>query len=117
MKRLCVFCGSSPGADGAYAQAARDLGSILAKSGIGLVYGGASVGLMAEIANAAMEAGGEVIGVIPRSLVEKEVAHTALTDLRIVDSMHQRKALMADLSDGSSRCRADLARWRNFSRC
>jgi len=100
MKRLCVFCGSSPGAEPAYAQAARKLGSILAKSGIGLVYGGASVGLMGEIANSAMQARGEVIGVIPRSLVEKEVAHGGLTDLRVVDSMHQRKALMAELSDG-----------------
>jgi uncharacterized protein (TIGR00730 family) len=100
MKRVCVFCGSSPGAEPAYAQAARKLGAILAKSGIGLVYGGASVGLMAEIANAAMQARGEVIGVIPRSLVEKEVAHAGLTDLRVVDSMHQRKALMAELSDG-----------------
>jgi len=100
MKRVCVFCGSSPGAEPTYAQAARNLGSILAKSGIGLVYGGASVGLMAEIANAAMQAHGEVIGVIPRSLVEKEVAHGGLTDLRVVDSMHQRKALMAELSDG-----------------
>ena len=100
MKRLCVFCGSSPGAEPAYAQAARKLGSILAKSGIGLVYGGASVGLMGEIANSAMQARGEVVGVIPRSLVEKEVAHGGLTDLRVVDSMHQRKALMAELSDG-----------------
>jgi len=100
MKRVCVFCGSSPGAEPAYAQAARKLGSILAKSGIGLVYGGAGVGLMAEIANSAMQAQGEVIGVIPRSLVEKEVAHGGLIDLRVVDSMHQRKALMAELSDG-----------------
>ncbi|HVA68562.1 MAG TPA: TIGR00730 family Rossman fold protein [Candidatus Binataceae bacterium] len=100
MKRLCVFCGSSPGADPAYAHAARKLGSILAKARIGLVYGGASVGLMAEIADAAMEERGEVIGVIPRSMVDMEVAHSGLTDLRIVDSMHQRKALMGDLSDG-----------------
>ena len=100
MKRLCVFCGSSPGADPAYADMARKLGSILAETGIGLVYGGASVGLMAEVANAAMEARGEVIGVIPRSMVKKEIAHAGLTELRIVDSMHQRKAVMADLSDG-----------------
>lgn len=100
MKRVCVFCGSSPGSEPAYAQAARKLGSILVRNGIGLVYGGASVGLMAEIANAVMEAQGEVIGVIPRSLVEKEVAHGGLSDLRVVDSMHQRKALMAELSDG-----------------
>jgi hypothetical protein len=100
MKRLCVFCGSSPGADPAFASAARQLGVLLADRKIGLVYGGASVGLMAEIANAAMAAQGEVIGVIPRSLVDREVAHRGLRDLRVVDSMHQRKAVMADLSDG-----------------
>ena len=100
MKRLCVFCGSSPGADLAFASAARQLGALLADRGIGLVYGGASVGLMAEIANAAIAAQGEVIGVIPRSLVDREVAHRGLRDLRVVDSMHQRKAVMADLSDG-----------------
>jgi len=100
MKRLCVFCGSSPGADPAYMAAARLLGALLAERGIGLVYGGASVGLMAEIANSTMAAHGEVIGVIPRSLVDREVAHRGLRDLRVVDSMHQRKAVMADLSDG-----------------
>jgi uncharacterized protein (TIGR00730 family) len=100
MKRLCVFCGSSLGADPAFASAARQLGALLAERRIGLVYGGASVGLMAEIANSTMAAAGEVIGVIPHSLVDREVAHRGLRDLRVVDSMHQRKAVMADLSDG-----------------
>src|SRR5512138_1376280 len=100
MKRICVFCGSSPGAYPEYIQAARQLGSVLASKKIGLVYGGAKVGMMGKIAEAVLEAGGEVIGVIPRGLVEKEVAFTGLADLRVVDSMHERKALMADLSDG-----------------
>jgi len=100
MKRLCVFCGSSSGADPAFALAARKLGSLLAGAGIGLVYGGASIGLMGEVANAAIQANGEVIGIIPRSMVTKEIARRGLPDLRVVDSMHQRKALMADLSDG-----------------
>lgn len=100
MKRVCVFCGSSPGARPGYSTAARELGRILARRKIGLVYGGGDVGLMGVIARATVEAGGEVTGVIPRWLVEKEVAYTGLKDLRIVDSMHERKALMAELSDG-----------------
>jgi uncharacterized protein (TIGR00730 family) len=100
MRRLCVFCGSSEGNDPAYLQAARALGETLARSGIGLVYGGASVGLMGVLADAALVAGGEVTGVMPRALVEKEIAHSRLTDLRVVGSMHERKALMAELSDG-----------------
>ncbi|MFP6847728.1 MAG: TIGR00730 family Rossman fold protein [Pseudomonas sp.] len=98
--RLCIFCGSNAGSNPVYIEAATRLGQALANAGIGLVYGGASVGLMGAVANAALAAGGEVIGVIPRALWEKEVAHTGLEDLRIVDSMHQRKALMAELSDG-----------------
>ncbi|WXL25814.1 TIGR00730 family Rossman fold protein [Ectopseudomonas mendocina] len=98
--RLCVFCGSNPGNDPVYLEGAKRLGRALAEEEIGLVYGGASVGLMGAVADAALEAGGEVIGVIPRSLWEKEVGHTGLNDLRVVDSMHQRKALMAELSDG-----------------
>jgi uncharacterized protein (TIGR00730 family) len=98
--RYCVFCGSSPGRRPVYAQAAAALGRTLAEAGIGLVYGGASVGLMGIVADAAQAHGGEVIGVIPRSLVDKEVAHGGLSDLRVVESMHQRKALMAELSDG-----------------
>ncbi len=100
MKRICVFCGSSPGARLEYARAARELADLLIKRNIGLVYGGARVGIMGEIASAVLKQGGEVIGVIPQELVEKEVAFTELTDLRIVGSMHERKALMAELSDG-----------------
>lgn len=100
MRSLCVFCGSSSGVDARYPAAARELGHALASSGIGLVYGGASVGLMGAIANAALEAGGHVVGVIPEALERKEVAHRGLSDLRIVRSMHERKALMAELSDG-----------------
>jgi uncharacterized protein (TIGR00730 family) len=100
MRRLCIFCGSSEGRDPAYLQAARALGETLAVNGIGLVYGGASVGLMGALADAALSAGGDVTGVMPRALVEKEIAHNGLSDLRVVGSMHERKALMAELSDG-----------------
>src|SRR5579862_1843080 len=100
MRRICVFCGSNPGARAEYARAARELGSVLAESGIGLVYGGASVGLMGTVADAVLAAKGEVIGVMPRSMVEREVAHRGLHDFRVVGSMHERKALMADLADG-----------------
>jgi uncharacterized protein (TIGR00730 family) len=99
LARVCVFCGSSPGAHPIYVQAARHLGRILARRGLALVYGGARVGTMGQLAQAALDANGHVIGVIPRALVEREVAHTGLPDLRVVDSMHERKALMADLSD------------------
>jgi hypothetical protein len=99
-RRICVFCGSSPGASAAFADAAEALATALARAGLGLVYGGASVGLMGRLADAALGAGGEVIGVIPRALVDQEVAHHGLADLRIVGSMHERKALMADLADG-----------------
>jgi hypothetical protein len=99
MRRVCVFCGSSPGRRDEYRLAAARLGTELGRRDIGLVYGGASIGLMGVVADAAREAGGEVIGVIPRSLVDLEVAHTGLDDLRIVASMHERKALMAELSD------------------
>jgi uncharacterized protein (TIGR00730 family) len=100
MKRICVFCGSSPGAQPEYVQAARELGMLLARKKIGLVYGGARVGMMGALATAAVEAGGDVTGVMPGSLVRKEVAFTGLKDLRIVETMHERKALMAELSDG-----------------
>lgn len=99
MKRVLVFCGSSPGARPEYAQAAAQLGLALAGRELGLVYGGASVGLMGAVADAALSAGGEVIGVIPQRLVDREVAHGGLSDLRVVQTMHQRKALMAELSD------------------
>lgn len=97
--RVCVFCGSSMGARPAYADVARALGRLLAERGIGLVYGGASVGLMGVVADAALAGGGEVIGVLPRTLVDREIAHRSLTELRIVESMHERKAAMAELSD------------------
>jgi hypothetical protein len=100
VKRICVFCGSSPGADPRYGAAADEAGRTLARRGIGLVYGGGNVGLMGRIADAALAAGGEVIGVIPNALVNKEIAHDGLTRLHVVDSMHARKALMAELSDG-----------------
>jgi uncharacterized protein (TIGR00730 family) len=99
MKRVCVFCGSNPGARPEYAEAARSVGRTLAKRGLGVVFGGGSVGLMAETANAALAEGGQVIGIIPGVLVEKELAHTGVTELRVVESMHERKAMMAELSD------------------
>lgn len=100
MKRICVYCGSSSGELPAYLESARILARELVKHDIGLVYGGASVGLMGEIADTVLEAGGEVIGVIPQSLVEKEVSHHGLTELKIVSSMHERKSIMAEISDG-----------------
>lgn len=100
MNRLCVYCGSSPGRTPRYIEAARRLGRVLAKSGLGLVYGGASVGVMGAVADAALAGGAEVIGVIPAALATKEVAHHHLTDLHVVQTMHERKALMAELSDG-----------------
>jgi len=100
LQSVCVFCGSSPGLDPAYTEAARSLGRTLAKANIRLVFGGGHVGLMGVVSNAAIEAGGEAIGVIPKFLVERELAHTGLTDLRIVGSMHERKAMMSDLSEG-----------------
>ena len=100
MGRVCVFTGSRPGARGEYADAARALGHELVERDCGLVYGGGNVGLMTVIADTVLELGGHVTGVIPSALVSKEVAHLGLSDLRIVESMHERKALMADLSDG-----------------
>jgi uncharacterized protein (TIGR00730 family) len=98
--RYCIFTGSNIGRQAIYAEAAAQLAEALVAAGIGLVYGGASVGLMGVVADTALARGGEVIGVMPKSLVEKEMAHARLADLRIVESMHQRKALMAELSDG-----------------
>jgi hypothetical protein len=100
MRHLCVFCGSSPGAGPAYAEGARQLGRTLATAGVGLVYGGAQVGLMGVLADTVLAAGGQVVGVIPRALQELEIAHTGLTSLRVVGSMHERKAMMAELADG-----------------
>jgi uncharacterized protein (TIGR00730 family) len=98
LKRVCVFCGSSDGARSSYREAAAMLGRVLAARRIGVVYGGGNIGLMGALADAALGAGGDVIGVIPEHLVNKELAHRGV-DLRIVHSMHERKALMADLAD------------------
>lgn len=100
MKRLAVYCGSSYGASDKYKEGAIQLGKVLEKRGITLVYGGASVGIMGEIANTVLKEGGEVIGVIPRLLEDREISHRNLTELIIVDSMHERKAKMAELADG-----------------
>jgi len=99
LKRICVFCGSSLGARPAYRQAAQRLGELLAERRIGVVFGGGSVGLMGVLADAALAKGGEVIGVMPESLVRREISHGGVTKLHVVETMHQRKALMADLSD------------------
>ena len=100
MKRICVFCGSSAGVDAAYLAAARAMGATLARRKLGLVYGGARIGLMGAMADSVLAGGGDVVGVIPRALAQKEVAHTGLTDLRIVESMHERKAMMMRLAAG-----------------
>ena len=99
MRAVCVFCGSSTGEDPAYAEAARDLGRLIAGNGLTLVYGGGHVGLMGVVADAALDAGGEVIGVMPKALVDREISHTRLTKLHVVHSMHERKAKMSELSD------------------
>lgn len=99
MKRLGIFCGSSCGHDALHAASARKLGELLVRRGLGLVFGGGRIGLMGVLADAVLQAGGEVIGVIPKALLDKELAHSGLSELRVVPTMHQRKALMADLSD------------------
>ena len=99
MRRVCVFCGASSGRLPAYADAARAFGAALAARGLGLVYGGGRVGLMGAVADGALAASGEVIGVIPQELVDRELAHDGVTELRVVGSLHERKALMAELSD------------------
>jgi uncharacterized protein (TIGR00730 family) len=100
MKRLCVFCGSSAGGAAVYAAQATRLGEALARRGLSLVYGGGHIGLMGILADAALRGGAAVIGVIPQALVDRELAHTGLTEIRVVATMHLRKALMADLADG-----------------
>lgn len=95
-----MFCGASPGRDPRYTELAARVGGGLAARGIGIVYGGGRVGLMGALADAALTAGGEVVGVIPRQLVDRELAHPGLTELRVVDSLHERKAMMSDLADG-----------------
>ncbi|MGQ0577921.1 MAG: TIGR00730 family Rossman fold protein [Betaproteobacteria bacterium] len=99
MKRVCVFCGSRAGARSEFAKAARELAAMLVERKLGIVYGGGKVGLMGMLADAALERGGEVIGVIPRSLLDKEVGHRGVTQLLVVETMHERKARMNDLSD------------------
>lgn len=99
MERICVFCGSNAGANSLYRHGADELGRLLTERGHGLVYGGGSVGLMAVIADAVLAGGGEVVGVIPEALATKELAHPGVSEMRVVPSMHARKALMAELSD------------------
>jgi uncharacterized protein (TIGR00730 family) len=99
MRRLCVFCGSRLGTKPIYAEAARDLGKLLVQRGWGLVFGGGHVGLMGVLADAMLEVGGEVVGVIPQGLVDRELAHSRCTQLHVTRTMHERKALMADLSN------------------
>ena len=100
MKRICVFCGSSSGLDPVYLKTAADVGAFLASRDIELVYGGGRVGLMGRIADSVLANGGNVIGVIPESLAKKEIAHEGLTELHVVNSMHERKAMMAEFADG-----------------
>jgi uncharacterized protein (TIGR00730 family) len=100
VKRLCVFCGSSVGVRPAYARRAREMASELCRRGIGVVYGGGGIGLMGVLADETLALGGEVVGVIPRPLATKELAHVGLTEMHVVASMHERKALMASLADG-----------------
>jgi uncharacterized protein (TIGR00730 family) len=99
MKSICVYCGSNFGERGSYIEAAQDLGVKMAEREITLIYGGGNVGLMGAIADSVLAAGGKAIGVMPQALVDKEVAHTGLSELRVVGSMHERKSLMADLAD------------------
>ena len=114
VQRLCVFCGSSSGARPLYAEAAAQLGRDLASSKIALVFGGGRVGLMGILADSVLSAGGQAIGVMPRALVEKEIAHTSLSELHVVESMHQRKALMADLADAFLLLPGGFGSWEEF---
>jgi len=100
LKSICVFCGSSVGTEDSYWDAAHELGRAIAESGRRLVYGGGNIGLMGVTADAVLAGGGEVIGIIPQNLMDREVGHRGISELRVVDSMHQRKQLMSDLSDG-----------------
>lgn len=111
---ICVFAGSSAGIRPTYADAARELGHLLASRGIGVVYGGAKVGLMGTVADAALQGGGRVVGIIPQSLVEKEVAHEGLTELHVVTSMHERKAMMSSLADAFIALPGGLGTWEEL---
>ena len=114
LRRICVFCGSSSGVRPVYQQAAQTVGQLLCRRGIELVYGGGHVGLMGIVADACLHEGGRVIGVIPQALADREVAHRGLTELRIVGSMHERKALMADLSDAFMSLPGGYGTWEEF---
>ena len=114
IERLCVFCGSSSGNNPAYTDAAEHLGRELSAAGIALVFGGGRVGLMGVLANAVLSRGGRAVGVMPKALVEKEIAHTSLTELRIVNSMHERKALMADLAHAVVLLPGGFGSWEEF---
>jgi uncharacterized protein (TIGR00730 family) len=114
IKKLCVFCGSSAGNRPVYRDTAEQLGCHLAGAGITLVFGGGRVGLMGVLADSVLRSGGEVIGVMPRALAEKEIAHSSLTQLHIVDTMHERKALMADLADAFVLLPGGFGSWEEF---
>ena len=114
LQRICVFCGSSSGTQPIYTRAAETVGRLLAQQGTELVYGGGNVGLMGTVADSCLAHGGRVLGVIPQLLVDKEVAHTGLTELRIVGSMHERKALMADLADAFIALPGGFGTWEEF---
>jgi uncharacterized protein (TIGR00730 family) len=114
IQRLCVFCGSSTGSRPDYAEATVQLGKALANSGVALVFGGGRVGLMGILADSVLAAGGQAIGVIPRALVEKEIAHASLTKLHVVESMHQRKAMMANLADAFLLLPGGFGSWEEF---
>ena len=114
MQALCVFCGSNAGRRPAYSEAARAMGKLLGARGITLVYGGGKVGLMGVVADACLAGGGKVIGVIPRLLQEKELAHQGLTEMHVVATMHERKAMMADLADGFLALPGGFGTWDEF---
>jgi uncharacterized protein (TIGR00730 family) len=114
LRKVCVFCGSNTGTQPVYMQAAREVGRLLSERKIGLVYGGANRGLMGALADACLESGGKVIGVMPRALVDKEITHRQLTKLYMVDSMHERKALIADLADAFLALPGGYGTWEEF---
>jgi hypothetical protein len=114
IKSICVYCGSQPGNDPAYARAARDLGTSMAQGNLALIYGGARVGLMGILADAVLEQGGRVVGVMPQQLVDREIAHVALSELHIVQTMHERKQMMADLADAFVLMPGGFGSWEEF---
>jgi uncharacterized protein (TIGR00730 family) len=114
LRNVCVFCGSNGGTQPVYRQAAEEIGRLLSERQIGLVYGGANRGLMGELADACLARGGKVVGVMPKALVEKEIAHRQLTKLYMVGSMHERKALMADLADAFIALPGGYGTWEEF---